>query len=250
MKNIKKSSKNRPHKKILPSVTTIIPDLWRKKVAEIDDLELEEIALFPTCLNIDLRKELYGMLEKTKLRRIPHVHLRNDMDDAELNYLEKRFKAQVFNIHGKNTAHPFDIKKIKKHLAKIYVENHQYAPPCFEELEKTAGLCVDFSHWQDGIMLKSKNYDILMKKIIAHFTIGCSHVSAVGEKIIESRDAVFNEIVYHDYSKHFFDDLKEFDYMKNFLDFLPDMISLELENSLEQQLQVKEYLEKMIDKMA
>lgn len=245
MKNTIKLSKNLPHKKILASLTTMTPDLWRDKVKEIDRFGLKEIALFPTCLNIDLRKELYGMLEKTKLRDIPHVHLRDDMDVWELDYLERRFNTMVFNIHSRKSAHPFNLRKLKKYLNKIYIENQEHIPDN-EELKKTAGLCVDFSHWQDGIMLKKKNYDANMKKAIDNFSVGCSHISAVGEKVIESRDAVFNEVVYNNYSKHIFDDLKEFGYIKNFIDFLPDLISLELENSLEEQLKAKKYLEKII----
>ncbi len=233
------------NRKILLGLTTITPGLWKKKIKEIDALGIEEIALFLTGLNISARKELYGMLEKTKLRNIPHVHLRDDMENWELDYLESKFNAAVFNMHGKNSAHPFDLLKLKNYLPKIYIENQEYIPDR-EELKKTAGICVDFSHWQDGIMFKKKNYDSKMRKAIKNFPVGCSHVSAVGKKVIESRDVVFNEIVYYDYSKHFFDDLSEFDYMKNFLDFLPDLISLELENSLAEQLKAKKYLEKII----
>ncbi|MFH1255086.1 MAG: hypothetical protein V1667_01280 [bacterium] len=233
------------NKKILASLTTITPGLWRKKAEEINELGLEEIALFLTGLNVGARKELYGILEKTKLKNIPHVHLRDDMDVWELEYLESRFNAAVFNIHGKNSAHPFDLLKLKKYLPKIYIENQDYVPDR-EELKKTAGFCVDFSHWQDGIMLKRKNYDANMRQAIKNFSVGCSHISAVGKKVIENRDVVFNEIVYRDYSKHIFDNLEEFDYIANFLDFLPDLISLELENSLAEQLKAKKYLEKII----
>ena len=56
------------NKKILLGLTTTPGSDWRKKVSEIDKLGLKELALFPTCLNEQERKELYGLLEKTKLK--------------------------------------------------------------------------------------------------------------------------------------------------------------------------------------
>ena len=88
-------------KKILLGLTTITPkEEWKNKVKEIDELGIKEVALFPTCLNLEERKELYRLLENTKLERIPHVHIREeDTESWELDYLVKRYKTQVFNTH-------------------------------------------------------------------------------------------------------------------------------------------------------
>jgi len=42
-------------------------------------------------------------------------------------------------------------------------------------------------------------------------------------------------------------ELKDLDYMKNYEEFWPPIISLELENTFEEQLKAKEYLEKIIN---
>ena len=49
-------------KKILLGLTTIAEGgEWKNKVKEIDKLDIKEIALFPTCLNLAERKELYQL---------------------------------------------------------------------------------------------------------------------------------------------------------------------------------------------
>ncbi len=94
-------------KNILLGLTTItVGGEWKKKVKEIDELGVKEIALFPTGLNIAERKELYQLLENTKLEKIPHVHLRDDMKCDELDYLVNRFKAEVFNVHSEKSTKP------------------------------------------------------------------------------------------------------------------------------------------------
>lgn len=233
--------------KILPGLTTNPGYDYKKKVAEINELGLTEIALFPTALNANKRKELYELLEDTGIKDIPHVHLREDMGLRELEYLKERFRTKVFNIHDEKDAHPFfDFReKIGDRGQNIYIENTQRVPSR-DELGRLGGLCIDFSHWQDAILFGYPDYDIGIKKAIEIFDVGCSHVSAVGEKIIESRDLSLPDVIYQNYSKHYFDDLSELDYIKNFLYFIPRLISLELENPFSEQLKAKEYLEKII----
>jgi hypothetical protein len=63
-------------RKILLGLTTTPRSDWREKIREIDELGLEEAALFPTFIHLPERKELYGLLEKTGIKKAPHVHLR------------------------------------------------------------------------------------------------------------------------------------------------------------------------------
>lgn len=67
--------------KILLGLTTTPKSDWREKVKEIEKFGIKELALFPTFLSPDERKELYTLLEKTKIKNIPHVHLRDDMEE-------------------------------------------------------------------------------------------------------------------------------------------------------------------------
>ena len=64
---------------ILPTITTTWGSNWRVKIKEINEIGLKEIALFPTCLPKEKRKELYRLLEDSNIESIPLVHIRSDM---------------------------------------------------------------------------------------------------------------------------------------------------------------------------
>lgn len=237
-----------PEKKILLGLTTTWGSDWREKAKEIEKFDIKEIALFPTALKIEERKELYDLLEKTGLEQIPHIHLRDEMELWELEYLEKRFQTQVFNIHGEKDPHPFlNFKNyLDAYCSKTYVENTENVPS-EERLNDFGGICIDFSHWQDGIFFDRLDYDREMRNAVKKFRTGCGHISALGNKIIESTDVQLQEVLYKNFSKHHLDDLSELDYIKKYIDFIPDIVSIELNNSFEEQLKVKKYLEKMIN---
>lgn len=216
------------NKKILLGLTTTPDSDWREKVKEINKLGLKEVALFPTFLKTDERKELYELLEQTELQSIPHVHIRGeDMDLEEIAYLFEKYNVEVFNTHStQDYPMNFDYSKYK-----IYLENTNSIPP-EEELKKYDGLCIDFAHWENNIQKKNAAYDNF-EDLIKRYSVGCCHISAVSR---ESSCA-----------KHFFNNYEEFNYLKKYLKYIPRIISLELENSFTEQLKVKEYLEKIIN---
>lgn len=233
------------NKKILLGLTTITPGEWKNKVKEIDQLGLKEIALFPTCLDIEQRKELYGMLAKTKLENIPHVHLREqDMDSRELDYLAKRFKTQVFNVHARKKTIDF-LQNNEKYQDQIYVENLRMDDDFSEALKYCAGVCLDLAHWESyGFIKKEEPYKILPDLLKKH-KIGVNHISAIKKDLTRYHDNILNQDFY-DYSDHNLTELSEVDYVKKYKNYLADIISIELENSLERQLEVKKYLESII----
>lgn len=102
-------------KEILLGLTTTPKSNWIRKIDQIDEYKIKKIALFPTFLKIEDRKELYDLLEKTCLEEIPHVHLRDDMEEWELEMYIQKYNTQVFNIHGEHA----DTYK-KNHLINIF----------------------------------------------------------------------------------------------------------------------------------
>lgn len=232
--------------KILLGLTTTHASDWRGKVEECKKFDIAEIALFPTAIDFASRQELYKLLENSPVKNIPHVHLRNDMEKEELDYLVEKFHTQVFNIHPRKNAHPFT-KDYGKHIPNIYVENSSFVPE-IEELEKWGGFCIDFSHWQDVVLKDDRENNFKMQEAARKFKIGCSHISAVGNVLGKVQDTKYPEIIYEEYSKHTLSDLKELDYMKNFIVYIPEFVSIELENSFKEQLEVKKYLEDLINK--
>ncbi|OGF27072.1 hypothetical protein A2303_04340 [Candidatus Falkowbacteria bacterium RIFOXYB2_FULL_47_14] len=230
---------NKKHKILLGLTTTPKSD-WREKTREIDELGLKEIALFPTCLEADERRELFGLLEKTGLERLPHVHLRDGMTEAEVDYLVERFHAEVFNTHADRNYEGFlAMKELKGNL---YIENCWQTDDKFvRAVSECAGICVDFGHWEDlGIRQNYEsygNFPAMLKK--NH--IGCCHISAVRSFAHESAEE--KKKVYH---SHYLYDMSELDYVKAYKEYLPPYVSIELENSFTEQIKVKEYLEKLL----
>ncbi len=231
------------NKKILLGLTTTPASDWRDKIKEIRKLNITEISIFPTYLKSDERKELYKLLENSPIKNIPHVHLRSDMDLQELDYFVENCNTKVFNIHSENTVHALK-KDFSKYSSIIYIENTEVIPT-EEELKKYAGLCIDFSHWEDFILLKNPNYFGFLEKI-SKFETGCGHISGIKKETITDPDPDYKARL--SYACHTIQDFNELDYIKKYLQYLPDIISIELENSFEEQLRVKEYLEKIINR--
>lgn len=216
---------------ILPTITTITPGQWRDKVKEVKKFKLKEIAVFPTCLDAKQRKELFSLLEATDVKRIPFVHLRGDMAIEELDYLVKKFKTKVFNIHA-SREYPF-LHDYSKYRDVIYIED-VYTPFDEEELKQFAGVCVDFSHLENDRLLNQEKYrhDIA---VIERHRIGCGHISAVKD--------------HRRHSAHFLENLQELNYLKRYpLEYFGDFLAIELENTIEEQLKAKEYISALITK--
>lgn len=223
---------------ILPTITTITPKAWRDKVKEVKKLKLKEVALFPTCLNQEERKELYQLLKKTNVKSIPFVHLRNDMEIWELDYLVKNYQTKVFNTHTQRE-YPF-LYDYAKYKDVIYIEN-VYEPLDEEEIKEFAGVCLDVSHLETDRILDIKKYEHNIK-IIDKYGCGCNHISAVKDIITK------DEKNYSKYDTHFLEDLSELDYLKKYpLKYFASFIAIELENTIEEQLKAKEYIVNLLN---
>ncbi|MFA5776987.1 MAG: hypothetical protein WC906_00925 [Parcubacteria group bacterium] len=224
-------------KKILLGLTTTPGSDWRNKIEEIKKFNIREVALFLGPLKKDKRKTIYRELEKIQIS-IPHVHARTDMDTEEFDYLAEKYGTKVFNIHSLKEFPLIENIDFSKYYKKIYIENVHFIPD-EKEIEMFGGLCIDFSHWENGKLTNwdgYENFEELAKK----YPIGCCHISAITDSLVKWPE-------WSTYDSHNFKKIKEFDYIKKYLKYLPDIISIELENSFEEQLKVKEYLEKIIN---
>lgn len=233
-------------KKILVSLTSLaaISDLnlsgWRPKIQEIINLGLTEVALFLTGLEKMERENLYNALENTPIKCIPHVHLRTDMTVDEIDYLSDKYKVEVFNLHS-SAEFPFQYD-YSKYASKIFLENC-YAVPGDRELKKFGGLCIDFSHWEGKKLENDQNYCKKLERAAANYKIGCAHVSSIKSK---PTPIVINSKI-KEFDSHILEDMHELDYIKNYKKYLPNIVSIELENSISEQLEAKKYLKKIIN---
>ena len=222
--------------KVLVTITTTHRSNWRQKIREVDELNIKEVALFLTGLNSQERKECYRLLKKTKLIKIPFVHLKSDMAPWELKFLIKNYQSKTFNIHSE-AQYPLK-HNLSPYSNQIYIENTD----CFlneKEIQKWAGICLDLSHLEDNRYLNPKKYHHNLK-IIKKYPLGCNHISAVRKK-------AFHHSQYGNIkSSHWIKDLSEVNYLKNFpKEFFSSVMAIELENSLKKQLKVKKYIENL-----
>ncbi len=222
---------------ILLGLTTTPASDWRGKVKEIKKFGIKKIALFPTFLSVHKRKELYKLLEEIEGLEIPHVHLRGqDMEEWEFELFEKKYKTQVYNIHM--GGHHADA--LENYKNKIFVENHIHKSIPDQQLESSAGICLDFQHWKRA---QKECYSVYEKtqSFAEKFTIGCCHMSAL-PKWKNTLQRLFKRV-----GGHYMISLDEMDYLKEFKPYFPQYMSIELENSFERQLEIKAYLEKMLE---
>jgi len=228
-------------------LTTTEKSDWKEKIEEIKKFSIKEIALFPTALLPGERHELYKELENTPIECIPFVHLRHDSSDDEIEYFVTKYKTQRFNIHS--TPDALEKFATSKYKDMIYIENtDRLGKEFFDSLKEFAGLCFDVAHWEDyGIKQKGNSYDNFAQ-IVEQTKIGFSHLSSVREVGYERHYEYFSSHDFH-YSAHLMEKVEDMDYLKKYVEYLPEILGIELENTLEEQIEVKEYIEKVILKI-
>jgi len=220
--------------RVYPSITTTRGSDWKGQIQEIKKLGLKEICLFPTCLDIKKRRELYRLLKRTGIKRIPLVHLRSDMELWELDYLVKNYKVKAFNVHS-SSRYPI-INDFLRYKEKIYIENFRQ-PLNEKEVKRFSGICIDFSHLEDSRLYYSKDYKHNLR-LIKKYPCGCAHISAFTYDPEGTKK-------YH--SVHHLDNLSELNYLRKYpKKHFPSITAIELENSIGEQLRAKRYILKLL----
>lgn len=229
-------------REILLTITTIIPSAWHQRVEEAEKLGLKEVALFLTCLKLAERKELYRLLERTHIEKIPFVHLRADMEFWELDYLIEHYQAKAFNLHTQRE-YPFlyDYQKYKNF---IYIEN-TYEPFDEKEINEFAGVCIDFSHLENSRRFYPDIYRHNIG-VIEKYPCGCNHIGPAQNFPFLDKDVGGSE---YQHPSHLLENLSEFDYLKRYPQkYFSPYIAIELEENLETQLKVRDYIINLLRK--
>jgi len=221
---------------IIPGLTTTKPERVPAFIDDLKRLGLRTIALFPTCLDATARAALYRELEAIPGLSIPHVHVRADCDEAELEYLTARFQTEAFNIHPRTSSHPFGTVP-ERFRKRLFVENVD-VPPNEAELGTLGGLCPDFSHLENARLFGREAYVAAMSRLLDCYPVGCCHLSAIRTG--------FPNVWSGEWDHHEYESLRDLSYLAAYRTYFPTLwASLELENTLDQQLQAIDYLTKL-----
>ena len=216
--------------KIYPSVTGSKTIDWQSKLKEINRLKIKEVAVFVEWFEKIERPHLYKFLLKSSIKKVPLVHLRHDTDKEDMEFFIKNYDTPYFNIHEEhfNILDQWDGYKNKLYLEMNY--NDEIAKNV--KVREIGGFCIDLSHFKSAIARGSEEatYAFLRKNKIK-FT--CNHLN--GYDPIKKRD------------KHTVTSLKDFDYLTTLPKFVfGNTIALEVNNPIKEQLEFKEYLDKLL----
>ncbi len=219
-------------KKIYPCITTGPKQSWQNKIWECDRLGITSVSVFPTFLKITERRKLYKALENSNIKYIPHVHIRDDFKKWEMDFFFENYGTRYFNIHE----HSFDdLNKYPKYKKYIYLEyNYNNRIPKMVRVSTIAGLCIDFSHmWAAKNRGAKEFYEI--DKNVNEYKVGCNHLNGYSYRY--RRDI------------HFVRNIKQLNYLKNVpRKYFGDIISLEMQNSIREQLDYKKYIIKVLNR--
>ena len=228
-------------KNILLGLTTTPKSNWRDKVQEIRDFNIKELALLPTGLDIEQRKELYLLLEATPLSSIPYCYLRDDFIEPELIYLIDRFKTKVFSVHADLGGLALQ-NKLAKYSTSICVENPLVFTPdsAFDKdimaQHQVIGVCLDLVRYQLVKDLDKKGFKKLEEVLAA--------LPAMANIISPYHLTAMQKLLKKPSNVHFAESLHEFDYLKEIADkyFSPYLV-MDLENYFMEQQEIIKYIE-------
>lgn len=174
---------------------------------------------------------LYRELEKTPVKEIPLVHMREDFTQEEMDYLYQKYRTRLFNCHE------FDLDAIYKRFPnyrKNILLELDYNDDILNRLEpnKIGGFCIDLAHFMTAKERHTVEHDYVMKRL-KNTKFMANHLN--GYSSIRKIDL------------HFVNNKKQFNYLKR----LPKkvfgkVIGLELENTIKKQLDFKKYLKKLL----
>lgn len=213
------------------SITGEGNDDWKSKLKEVNDLKIEEVAVFLTGFDKENRKDLYSELLKSCIKRIPFVHLRHDTSDMDIEFFNKNFKTKHFNIHEN---HFKRLRQWEKNLDRLYLElNFDNKIDNNVIVKKIGGFCVDLSHFKASVDFNTIEAEYVFKRK-SNGRFICNHLGAYD---IEEKESL-----------HYISDLKQFDYLKLLPKFVfGDIIAIEVYESIKDQIKFREYIFKILE---
>ncbi len=218
-------------KRILVSITGRTQKDWESKLKEIEDHKIKTIALFLEIYPLTQRKKIYKALLNSNIKKIPLVHIRNDMKKRELKFLAKNFKTKCFTIHEDSFKY---LKNWNGFNKKLFLEmNKDNKIPSNVDVNKIGGFCIDLSHFKAEEELWTKEFEYIIRREKIHRYFKCNHLNGFDYKTNQDLHTITS--------------LKQFSYLKTLPKFVfGKYIAIETFNSIEEQLKFKQYIIKLL----
>ena len=204
---------------------------WQAKLEEINQLKIKTACVFLERFNKKQRDNFYRLLLKSSIKKVPLVHLRDDVSKKEIKFFIDKYKTDYFNIHEE---HFKVLNKWKGYWDKLYLEMNCDSDIAKDvKVRRIGGFCIDLSHFKAAIARGTKEaYYVFIRRHKIKFT--CSHLN--GYSPSKRRDM------------HTITSLKDFNYLTTLPKYVfGKIIALEVENSIKEQIKFKEYLTKFLD---
>jgi hypothetical protein len=227
LKVLRNLRRKKLEKRILVGITGYTDRDWKDKINEIEKLKIRRVALFLERFTKRQREEIYVTLLNSKIREIPLVHIRNDMDREELKFLAKNYKKPCFTIHEDSFQY---LDKWQGFRRKLYLEmNYDNHVSLKTRVKKIGGFCVDLAHFKAAEEKWTRDFEYTLKRRKWKKVFRCNHLS--GYSFFKNSDL------------HAVEKESDFDYLKTLPKFVfGKIIAIEVDNPIREQLEYKEYI--------
>lgn len=218
-------------KKIILSITGNSVEDCKDKLQEMEDRKITETALFFQHLPTSQRHEVYQELVKAGIKEVPLVHIGKSFNKEELQFLFDKYKTRYFTIHESDFSVLSQWEGFYQYLFLEMSTDNVVAENV--EVEKIGGFCVDLAHYQKQKDRDTVDYKYVYDRRDNKDLFQCNHLS--GYSFSEMEDL------------HYAENEKDFDYVKVLPEFVfGNVIAMEVNNSIEEQIRFREYVEKLL----
>ncbi len=210
---------------------------WHGEIIKMAGLKIDTLALFLRDLPLESRRALYRDLEAAPPRSIPFVQLAADVEEWELRYLVAKYQTESFSLPASDTAFAF-AGALAEPLPRMYIENPTRIKdtPLFNESScgriHLSGVCLDTAALERNRVSDPKGYETVIR-VLDHCSIGAAIISPVSESLL-ARFAKPSKRL---------DSLKQLRYLSHLPpSYFGEMIALNIENTFEEQVEIRAYL--------
>lgn len=222
---------------IIPALCPSKAAVWQHNLSVLDSLHITQAALFLDETKGD-RRAVYGALEETKLQEIPYVELPADIQEREIQYLLAKYKTKFFAITGEQAALPIIAPATALGAVFLIVNPHTKGEAKFFTETALAhagvsGISLNTAALARSIIQGGKMYQAVIDGLDRH-TIACTVIPPWTESWYSNFFAP---------KSHRLTSLTQLRYLTHVpRSYFGSFIVLKLDNLLEEQVEVQQYL--------